>query len=192
MPLLSGKGLSLATDAELVRQCLDGQATAWEELLSRYERLIYHTALRAGAAGGEAADVFQAVCLIWLEGLGRLRDPERLGAWLVTVTRRETWACWKRRRETEADDDELLKIEAPPEELPEALAAQAADGRAVKQALGQLAEPCRRLLWMLYFDPERPSYEDIARRLNLAANSIGPTRARCLEKLKTILRQMGW
>lgn len=192
MPLLSGKGAFPATDAELIRQCLDGQATAWEELLSRYERLIYHTALRAGAAGDEAADVFQAVCLIWLKELGRLRDPERLGAWLVTVTRRESWSRWKRRRETEADDDELLKIEALPEELPEALAAQAADGRAVKQALEQLAEPCRRLLWMLYFDPERPSYEDIARRLNLAANSIGPTRARCLEKLKAILQQMGW
>jgi DNA-directed RNA polymerase specialized sigma24 family protein len=80
------------TTSELVEQCLAGQRTAWEALLSRYERLIYYTTLRTGMTTDEAADVFQTVCLIWIEELGRLRDPERLGAWLVTTTRRECWA----------------------------------------------------------------------------------------------------
>lgn len=68
-----------ATDAQLIQQCLQGNEKAWEELVRRYERLIYYTALRTGVVGDEAADVFQAVCLVWLAQLGRLRNPERLG-----------------------------------------------------------------------------------------------------------------
>ena len=179
-------------DAVLIQQCLAGQQEAWEALLLRYERLIYYTALRSGAKYEEANDVFQAVCLIWLEELGRLRDPQRLGAWLVTTTRRECWARWKRQRRNADDPDELLAEQVDPSETPEALAAQAEDARSVEQAFKQVAEPCRRLLWLLYFDPTDSSYTDIAKQLHIPVNSIGPTRARCLEKLKNILKQMGW
>ena len=180
------------TDAELIQQCLAGQQAAWEILLSRYERLIYYTALRTGASRDEASDVFQTVCLIWLEELGRLRDPHRLGAWLVTTTRRECWARWKRRQESEYDPDTSLGEQNSSEETPEALAAQAEDARAVRRALQQLGEPCRRLLWFLYYDPARRSYASIAREVKMSANSLGPTRSRCLAKLKEILRQAGW
>lgn len=181
-----------ATDAELIQQCLAGQQAAWKTLLSRYERLIYYTALRTGVSQDEAADVFQAVCLNWLEGLGRLRDPQRIGAWLVTTTRRECWARWKRHRDTEDDPEPSLEEQISPEETPEMVAAQAEDARAVRWALQRLAEPCRRLLWLLYYDPAHPSYAVIALQLKMPANSVGPTRTRCLAKLKEILRQVGW
>lgn len=181
------------TTSDLVKQCLAGQKTAWEALLFRYERLIYYTALRTGLAADEAADVFQAVCIIWLEELGRLRDPERLGAWLVTTTRRECWARLKRNRTAEGEDLETLEKRASAlDESPEALAAQAEDALAVRQALQQLPEPCRKLLQLLFCNPDQLSYSDIAHRLNMSVNSLGPTRARCLAKLREILRKRGW
>jgi RNA polymerase sigma factor (sigma-70 family) len=181
------------TTSELVRQCLAGQQTAWEALLSRYERLIYYTALKSGLTNDAAADVFQTVCMIWLEELGRLRDPERLGAWLVTTTRRECWARLRRDHLVVEDDlDTLMERAAAADESPEALAAQAEDAQAVRLALQQLPEPCRSLLQLFFYDPDHLSYSDIASRLNISVNSLGPTRTRCLDRLREILRQAGW
>jgi RNA polymerase sigma factor (sigma-70 family) len=180
------------SDVELVAQCLAGNGKAWDALLSRYERLIYFTALRAGAGADEAEDIFQSVCLIWLKELGRLRDPSRLGAWLVTTTRRECWGRWRsdlRRQDTAAV---LLANQEPSNESADALAAQAQDARAVRQAVQQLPEPCRRLLWLLFFEPAHPSYAVIARELKVSSNSIGPMRARCLNRLREVLRDLGW
>ncbi|MBI4771938.1 MAG: sigma-70 family RNA polymerase sigma factor [Chloroflexi bacterium] len=189
---IAGQSRVFPSDAELIQQCLAGQPTAWEALLSRYERLIYYTALRAGANADEASDVFQAVCLIWLEELGRLRNARALGAWLVTTTRRECWARWKRRGGNEDELDDAAAERVVSDDSPEKLAAQAEDAHAVRGALQQLAEPCRRLLWLLYYDPTCPSYAAVARKLKMPANSLGPTRARCLSKLGEILREAGW
>lgn len=181
------------TTSELVKQCLAGQQTAWESLLSRYERLIYHTVMQTGMNTDEAADVFQAICIIWLQELGRLRDPEHLGAWLVTTTRRECWARLKRNRAIEGEDLEtLLKGVATPEESPEALTTQNEDANAVRQALLQLPEPCRTLLQLFFYNPNQLSYLAIARQLKMPVNSLGSTRNRCLAKLKEILQQAGW
>ena len=192
MTLLTDGNWAEASDAELIRHCLDGQAAAWETLLARYERLIYSTALRAGTTPDESADVFQAVCLIWLEQLGRLRDPQRLGGWLVTTTRRECWARWRKGRAIEEDPETPLAEMQSPDESPEMLAARNEDARAVRRALRHLPDNCRRLLSLLYYDSAKPSYEEVGRQLKMAVNSVGPTRARCLEKLKELLKQAGW
>lgn len=180
------------TTAELVKQCLAGRQAAWEALISRYERLIYHTALQTGIATDEAGDVFQAVCLIWLEQLHRLRDPEQVGAWLVTTTRRECWARFRRSRPVIEDSEASLAEQAAADESPEAMAAQAEDARAVRRALRQLPEPCRTLLLVFFYDSSQPTYAQIAERLHIPAGSLGPMRARCLAKLKEILQRAGW
>lgn len=185
-------GAPEASDTELIQRCLAGEEAAWETLLTRYERLIYHVALRAGASGDEAADVFQTVCLIWLEQLGNLRNPQSLGAWLVTTTQRECWARWKRNGTSQHDSAESDVEPATSEDSPETLADQAEDARALRSALQRLGKPCQRLLWLLYYDPIHPSYAEIASRLKMPANSVGPTRARCLSKLREILLDPGW
>jgi RNA polymerase sigma factor (sigma-70 family) len=68
---------------------------------------------------------------------------------------------------------------------------QTEEQQTVRDAVEQLPERCRTLLEMLYFDPRSLSYEDIAQALNMPVPSIGPTRARCLEKLRTLLRRKG-
>jgi RNA polymerase sigma factor (sigma-70 family) len=181
-----------ASDVELIAQCLAGNGPAWESLLSRYERLIYYTALRAGAGADEIEDIFQGVCLIWLKELGRLRAPSRLGAWLVTTTRRECWARWRSDRKRQDVVADLLAGQQPWSESADGLAAQAQDAHTMRQAVQALPEPCRRLLWLLFFDPARPSYEAVARELRVPANSIGPMRARCLSRLRVVLGDLGW
>jgi RNA polymerase sigma factor (sigma-70 family) len=180
------------SDVELIAQCLAGKAKAWDALLSRYERLIYYTALRAGAGADEVDDIFQSVCLIWLKELGRLRDPTRLGAWLVTTTRRECWARWRSDRKRQEAVADLLAGREPWSDSADGLAAQAYDARIVREAVRGMPEPCRRLLWLLFFDPQRPSYAAIARELKVPANSLGPMRARCLNRLRGVLRDLGW
>jgi RNA polymerase sigma factor (sigma-70 family) len=171
------------TDDELVSHCIAGQQSAWEELIARYEKLIYSTALRTGLAPYEADEVFQNVCMILLKELKQLRKTKSLGAWLVTTTRRECWALWRKDKAKLEELDEKIASD----ELPEEIALHFEDAKKVLSAFKQLPDPCHKLLWRLYFDEEKSSYAEIARDLNIPPNSIGPTRSRCLEKLKTIL-----
>lgn len=177
------------SDAQLIQVCLRGDERAWEALLERYERLIYSIPRRYGMSEHDAAEVFQNVCITLLEQLERLRHHEKLGAWLVTTTRRECWRQW-RQAEPVVQDGPLTPPPAP-EASPEEVVAEYEEYMRVRSALERLAEGCRKLLWHLYYDPAQPSYADIARRLNLPLGSIGPTRARCLEKLRLVLEESG-
>lgn len=184
--------MRLPDDAELIKRCLRGNQEAWEELIFRYERLIYFTAVRSGASSAEADDVFQNVCLIWLKELRKLRNPERLGAWLVTITRREFTAQWRQHEKQDRIQGATQAEIDTHQPSPEALAAQSDDARVVQRSLEQLSETCKELLWLLFFHPGNPSYEETARQLGVSVNSIGPRRARCLAQLKEILEQSGW
>lgn len=179
-------------DSDLISLSLGGRKDAWEILVSRYERLIYHVALQTGIAVDEANDVFQSVCLIWIENLKSLRQPEQLGAWLVTITRREIWARWRQDHDARGDPDEMLAELEDPKESPEQLASLAENARVLNHSLSELGDPCAKLLTMLYLDEDQPSYQKISRKLKMPANSIGPTRGRCLEKLRKILEEHGW
>lgn len=181
------------SDAEIIEACLGGDARAWEALLVRYQRLVYTIPLRYGLPESDAADIFQTVCLLLLENLARLRNRARLGAWLVTTTRRE---CWRlaRQRQRVADGPDVALIEAQPaDDLPldenftrlERLAL-------VRAAVERVGARCRQLLTLLFYAEPRPSYSEISQTLGLPEGSLGPSRARCLEKLTKILGEMGF
>ena len=178
------------TDPELVSLCLKGDALAWEALISRYRRLIYSVPVRFGFTPADAADVFQAVCVKLLEHLHEVKDETKISAWLITTTTRQ---CIHLRslkyRETEADED----MEEPPDPGvdSEELQITAEKQQTVRDSVDELPERCRSLLEMLYFDTRSPSYDEISLELGMPVASIGPTRARCLEKLRIILRRKG-
>lgn len=193
---MSGPDYSLQSDPELIAASLDhDDRQAWEALLVRYQRLIYSIPIRLGFSPSDAADVFQAVCLLLLENLAYLRRRDRLGAWLVTTTRRE---CWRlaRNRPTEVIDLDLDTVEldrndGQPATLEEEflhLERQAL----LNAALDSLDPRCRQLLRLLFWAEPRPSYDEIARLMSLPEGSVGPTRARCLEKLTRILQRNGF
>ena len=178
------------SDEELVAACRAGKEAAWDALVGRYERLVYTVPSRFGLTPAEVEDVFQTVWLLLLKNLPTLRQPDRLAAWLVTTARRE---CWERRR---GADFHRLSFVAPgslpadswvEEQTAEEIAADYEEHRALNDALAQLDEPCRRLLHSLYSDANDLSYAEIAAHLRMPIGSIGPTRARCLKKLKEIM-----
>jgi RNA polymerase sigma factor (sigma-70 family) len=178
------------SDSELVGLCLKGDAHAWEALIIRYRRLIYSIPVRFSFTSADASDVFQAVCLKLIEHLHELKDETKVSAWLITTTTRQCIHLKSlRQRETGVDDDVADPVD-PGEDL-EAIRIQTEEQQTVREAVEQLPQRCRNLLEMLYFDTRSLSYEEISQLLNIPVPSIGPTRARCLEKLKTLLRRRG-
>ncbi len=178
------------TDRKLILACRRSDERAWETLIGRYERLVFSIARRHGLSADDAADVTQKVFIILLQSMDRLPDDVNLGGWLTTVTRRHTWRAMTRlgrelpgEKENIAESAILLGCQAPdPIDRWETL-------QAVHETLNRLGERCRQLLLALYFDPSEPSYAEVACRLNMPVGSIGPTRARCLIKLKALLEE---
>jgi RNA polymerase sigma factor (sigma-70 family) len=190
----SGVDLTLSDDLALVEACLDGDSHAWEILIVRYQRLIYSIPIRAGFSPVDAADIFQSVCLTLLQKLKTLRKREKISSWLITTTTRECWrVVEKRRRETgpriydENYERDIVSQLASSEPLADEQRIAFERQQRVRQALEALPERCKVLLTLLYYSKEEPSYADIARQIRVPLNSVGPTRARCLQKLKRIL-----
>ena len=182
-------------DHELITACLKGNAGAWEALIVRYQRLIYSIPLKSRLSTDDAADIFQSVCLKLYEKLSTLREHEKIIAWLITTTTRETWRVAARaRREgiSVASDDEdptegisQLPATGPlADEQRQTLQQQ----QIVREGVASLPERCRELITMLFYQKDELSYGDIASRMKMPVASVGPTRARCLEKLKKLLQ----
>lgn len=168
------------TDHELLARCLAGDEQAWAEIVGRYERLVFSVALKNGLSREDAADITQLTFVALLESMSGLRSDGSLASWLTTVARRHAWRV-RRRTALEqpwAVDD--VDSAACGDEDYERLAA-------VHAGLARLGERCRQLLYALFFDPEDPPYAVVAERLRCAVGTIGPQRARCLHRLRTLL-----
>jgi RNA polymerase sigma factor (sigma-70 family) len=178
-------------DRDLIRRCQQGNEGAWQQLLNKYERLVYSIPLRYGLSREEAADIAQNTFTILIESLDTLSEDSRLGAWLATVARRQSWRLLERNRREVAseglDGADLV-------ERAVFLGKSNADSvehweltEFLDTGLSQIGEPCRRLLLALYFEPESSSYAEVAASLGMPIGSIGPTRARCLKRLRRVL-----
>ena len=185
------------SDEVLVRDCLRGDSAAWETLVLRYQRLIYSIPRRAGLSEDLSSEVFQHVFATLVEQLPSIQQPDRIKAWLVTTARRESWRVSRQQRSavglpSSQDEEGSGEIGVPDgDPLPDELVIRLEQQHTVRRAVDGLDERCRSLLSMLFYDAERPPYAEVARRLGTTEGSIGPTRARCLEKLKAILIQSG-
>ncbi len=187
--------LAQRDDRQLVAACLAGEPAAWEALISRYQRLIYSIPLKARLSPDDAADIFQSVSLKLYEKLATLRDHDKISSWLITTATRECWRLAARNRREAAppgfggEDDTNPTADIPATApLADEEREMLERGQAVRQAIASLPERCRELLSILFYQPEEWSYAEIAQRMNMPVPSIGPTRARCLEKLKKLLQ----
>jgi RNA polymerase sigma factor (sigma-70 family) len=187
------------SDTELVERCRAGQQPAWNTLVRRYQRLIYTVPRRAGLSEDQAADVFQVVFSRLFEHLDRLGDPSRVQAWLVTTAKRESLRVLEQSRRVvdltpargdEDDGADPLDRFAADSPLPEDLLGELQQQDLLRRAVAQLDDRSRQFIELLFLQDEPLPYSDIAARLGIAEGSIGPTRARCLNKLRTILRKL--
>ncbi len=175
-----------AQDHELINACLAGDETAWALLIQRYRRLIYTIPLRFGMPPAAAEEIFQEVSLILLRKLHTLRDQARLSAWIVTVTRRVCMKHWRQSPASASLDDLADQSDETDGDLDEDLIILERR-HTLQQALERLDERCRQLVEALFLTDNPPSYQQIAHSLDMPEGSIGPTRARCLEKLRQIV-----
>jgi RNA polymerase sigma factor (sigma-70 family) len=185
-----------ASDEELVQSCLREDREAWEALVRRYGRLVYGLAMRAGLSADDAADVFQTVFVTAYRNLHLLDRPESLSFWLSTITKREAWQVRRKlaRRPVESptQGDDPLETAASPVPLADEVLERAERTALVHRGLEAVDERCRMLLETLFFREPAISYEEAARALGVPLGSIGPTRARCLEKLRKALQTLGF
>ncbi|HSF47172.1 MAG TPA: sigma-70 family RNA polymerase sigma factor [Burkholderiales bacterium] len=186
--------LSQRDDRQLIAACLAGEADAWEALIYRYQRLIYSIPLKARLSPDDAADIFQSVSLKLFEKLATLRDHDKISSWLITTATRECWRLSARNRREAAPaglcgEDDVDPIANIPATAPMADVERETleRGQAVRQAIDSLPERCRELVILLFYQADDWTYSEIAQRMNMPVPSIGPTRARCLEKLKKLL-----
>jgi len=173
-------------DPKLIERCLRGEPSAWNALVDRYSRLVYSVIHRHRFSSADAEDLFQTTFILLYRNLDRVKDQARLAAWLVTATQRECWRLGRRRRKLAEVAQGEEAGEPDPDEV-EAFERQ----QIVQQSLTELGGRCEELLRAMFMDPQEPDYEAISARLNMPIGSIGPTRARCFEKLQTILRGRG-
>jgi RNA polymerase sigma factor (sigma-70 family) len=178
-----------AAVARLATAAAAGDERAWSALVDEFSGLVWAVvrAHRLGEADG--ADVAGATWLALVEHLGELRDAERVGAWLATTARRECLRALRqaRRQVPTADDfaDEFADHVEPAEEL----MAEQRDV-AVWRAFDRLPARDQALLRLLVAEPQ-PSYQEISAALGMPIGSIGPTRARSLERLRAELARDG-
>ena len=177
--------------------CLQGRQDAWKALVLRHQRLVFTVARRGGLDEHAAADVLQAVFEKVFKHLPQLTQPDRLRAWVVTTARRETLALLRLGSRFPSatppgGDDEGSAVEWLPDDTPvaEQQLQDLQEAQRMHTALDRLDERCRTLLTLLFADDdERPAYDEVARRMGMPEGSIGPTRGRCLDKLKRLYGQ---
>jgi len=179
-------------DAELVARCRKSEQGAWDELIDRFQRLIYTIPLRAGLGEEEAADVFQEVFVTLLEKLDEIEQPDRLRSWLVTVAKFKTWAVIRNRRGYYAPaDDDTIRSEidalADVSPLPDALLVEMEEQHMIRSAVAELDERCQQIIGMLYLSRRTSSYAEVAEAIGVGETSISPLRSRCLKKLAAML-----
>jgi len=176
------------SDEELIAACRAGDEEAWSVLVARYQRLIYAIPRRAALDEDAAADILQQTFLKLLQNLAQIQQPAQIHAWLVTTARRETLHFLHRRQNApqisidDAPDGETKDFpsDAP---LADEILLELERGHRVRAAVTNLDERCRQLIILLFYREDKVPYEEIARLLGISEGSIGPTRARCLQKL---------
>lgn len=171
-------------DGDLVVRARDGDARAWESLVDRLASRVWAVARAHRLSPADADDVSQITFMRLWTHLRSIREPDRVGAWVASTARHESLRVLKRagRQIPTGDDEDFEGADtlAPP---PEARLVASERQLEVWDALAELPAPCQRLLRLLMADPP-PSYDEITIALGMPQGSIGPTRRRCLDKLR--------
>jgi RNA polymerase sigma factor (sigma-70 family) len=169
----------------LVARARNGDRQAWDALVERYAPLVWSICRRNRLDGGDAEDAFQNVWLTLVKQLDSIRDPAALPGWLATTTQRECWRVLRAAYGPEASryGPDAENIPDPHSGMAEDELLRAERSAALREAFTRLPPCCQRLIALLVEDPPLP-YAEISARLGIPVGSIGPTRGRCLEKLR--------
>jgi RNA polymerase sigma factor (sigma-70 family) len=169
----------------LVDRVCGGDQDAWNEVIERYAPLVWSICVRYRLEREDIDDVGQSVWLLLVENIAELREPAALPGWLATTTKHE---CLRVIRDGRRRDRQALPAEdqMPPDPSAAAIEQEIIEAElnaALRAAFAELPKGCHQLLSLLISDPP-PGYAEISAKLGVAVGSIGPTRARCLDRLR--------
>ena len=168
----------------LLEKATGGDAAAWEALVDEFGGMVWGVARSFGLDPAAAADVAQTTWLRLVEHAGDIREPAALPGWLATTARREALRLIRRSQREVADDVTPSTSVDPTADVDQRMDDDVRRRRVVG-AFGQLNDACQQLLRLLSADPALP-YSVIAETIGRPIGSIGPTRARCLERLRSL------
>ena len=192
MTITLGQDLAESRVAGLVRRAAAGDHQAWECLVDQFSRLIWSITVEFKLVESDAADVVQTTWLRLLEHIDRIQYPDRVGSWLAATARNECLRSLAARKRVVLGHDDVdlgtvaAAATAHTPEVDERLLADERD-QVVRDAMSRLPGRWQRLLEMLMADPPVP-YTEISDQLGLPIGSIGPTRGRCLARLRVLLQ----
>jgi RNA polymerase sigma factor (sigma-70 family) len=169
----------------------DGETRAMDDLVRLMTPVLWHVARAYGLDRALAEDVVQSTWMALVRRHAAIEEPRAISGWLTLCARREAWRVGRLQRRADPIDAELLEPLLPRGESAEHQAQRGTESGALWLAVGALNPRCQRLLRVVAFD-ERPDYARIAQDLAMPIGSIGPTRQRCLGKLRALLQQDGW
>jgi RNA polymerase sigma factor (sigma-70 family) len=168
---------------DLVTRAANGDEQAWDALVERYTPLVWSICRTHRLGGADADDVGQSVWLRLTAQLDKVRDPAALPGWLATTTQRECVRVLDAARRSQAPGYVFENIPDEQTGIVEHELLGAERHAALREAFTRLPPCCQRLIAMLIEDPPVP-YAQISARLGIPVGSIGPSRARCLDKLR--------
>lgn len=176
----------------LLRRVQRGDAKAWSKLVERFQNIVYSSARRVGLSREDSEDVFVAVFQAFLSSKDRLESGRALPKWFAVTSARISLRQARASRTTvNLDEPELLDdLVAAEEDHADEIAQRSLLSNQVWDGVLALAEKCRRLLTLIYSE-EETTYELISADLGMPIGAIGPTKARCLEKLRRALASSG-
>lgn len=183
LPLVYDLAVDTASTASLVAAAGQGNGAAWDALVGRFAGLVWSIPRDLGLSSADAADVSQTAWLRLAEHLGRIREPEHVGAWLATTARNESMRTMRRAsRQRPLDPGSSSFVREDGQSVDSGLLETERDA-ALWRAFAQLSSFCQVLLRTLMADPT-PSYAEISAQLGMPVGSIGPKRNRCLDRLR--------
>ena len=172
--------------ADLFDAWRDGDGRSMDDLVRLMTPVLWHVVRAYGLERTLAEDVVQTTWLQLVRGHGAIADSRAVSAWLTTTARREAWKVGKANGRVDTAESDDLDALLPEHASAEEHATLDDEKRRLWAAVRRLAERCQRLLRVIAFE-DRPDYARLARDLSMPVGSIGPTRSRCLAKLRDLL-----
>jgi RNA polymerase sigma factor (sigma-70 family) len=180
------QGTLASRAGEVFSRYRKGQSEAMAELVAMLTPILWHT-VRAQRLDKESTeDVLQTTWLALVRSAESISDPRAVLQWLIVAARREAWRVMRgqsRQVPYEIDDDDVSTADS---DQPDNVVLRGVSDSVLWSHVAELPERCRTLLRVIAF-ADRPDYPELARSLGMPIGSIGPTRGRCLAKLRASL-----
>jgi RNA polymerase sigma factor (sigma-70 family) len=186
----TGSGAPWSAAAAAFLRWRDGESDGLDDLVRLLSPVLWQVVRATGLDRDRAEDVVQTTWIALVDHADSITSPQGIAAWLCTSARREAWRAGRQASRERPVEDQVLAHGLPDHESPEHQVVLEDEAALVRDCLDKLPERCQKLLRIVAAGP-RPNYTDVASTLGMPVGSIGPTRGRCLDKLRHELTLAG-